>query len=65
LGGLFHAIGDATLDELIICEGYATGASLHEATGFQVLCAMSAGNLLPVAQAVRNADPKKNNHRGR
>ncbi|MEI6267631.1 MAG: toprim domain-containing protein [Methylococcaceae bacterium] len=59
LGGLFHVIGQATNDELIICEGFATGASLHDATGFQVLCAMSAGNLLPVAQAVRAADPKK------
>lgn len=59
LGGLFHAIGQATNDEIIITEGFATGASLHEATGFQVLCAMSAGNLLSVAQAVRAADPKK------
>ncbi len=57
--GVFHAIGQATNDEVLICEGYATGASLHEATGFQVLCAMTADNLLSVAQAVRAADPKK------
>ena len=58
LGGLFHVIGLAT-DEVIICEGYSTGASLHEATNLQILCAMSAGNLLPVAQAVRAVDPRK------
>ena len=58
LGGVFYAIGKAT-DEIIICEGYATGASLHTATGFMVLCAMSAGNLEPVAKAVRAADQNK------
>jgi len=52
LGGLFHVIGRPS-DEIIICEGWATGASLHEATGTQVYCALSAGNLLPVAQALR------------
>lgn len=57
-GGLFHAIGQPS-HELIICEGYATGASLFEATGIQNLCALSAGNLLPVAEAVRAADPGK------
>jgi putative DNA primase/helicase len=56
LGGLFHAIGQPT-HELIICEGYATGASLHEATGLMVLCAMSAGNLEPVARDVRKTEP--------
>lgn len=56
LGGLFHRIGSAGNDP-IICEGYATGATLHEATGQPVYCAMSAGNLLAVAQAVRHAQP--------
>jgi putative DNA primase/helicase len=58
LAGLFHAIGQAGA-ELIICEGYATGATLHTATGLQVLCAMSAGNLLNVAKAVRAVNPGK------
>jgi len=57
-GGLFHVIGQPGA-EVIICEGYATGASLHTATGSQVLCAMSAGNLLNIAQAVRAVDPGK------
>lgn len=58
LGGLFHAIGEPT-EEIIICEGYATGASLNTATGLLVLCAMSAGNLEAVAKAVRAAYPGK------
>ncbi len=33
-----------------LCEGYATGASIHEATGFKVLVAMDAGNLINVAR---------------
>ena len=33
-----------------LCEGYATGASIHEATGFKVLVAMDAGNLITVAK---------------
>lgn len=58
LGGLCHAIGQPS-DEVIVCEGYATGATLYTETGYQVLCAMSAGNLLYVAQAVRAVDPGK------
>jgi putative DNA primase/helicase len=58
LGGLFHVIGKQS-DEIIICEGWATGASLYEATGSQVYCALSAGNLLPVAKALRESDKGK------
>ncbi len=58
LAGLFYVIGQAT-DDVIICEGYATGASLHAATGSQVLCAMSANNLFNVATAVRAVAPFK------
>ncbi len=38
---------------VLICEGWATGASLHLATGHTVIAAMDAGNLLPVAEALR------------
>jgi putative DNA primase/helicase len=31
---------------LYLCEGWATGATLHAATGCPVACAMNAGNLL-------------------
>lgn len=54
-GGLFSPIGDFTNPAIIvICEGWATGATLHEETGHPVLCAMNAGNLLPVATAARS-----------
>lgn len=33
-----------------LCEGWATGATLHESTGHPVACAMNAGNLLSVGQ---------------
>jgi putative DNA primase/helicase len=42
---------------LLLCEGYATGAALHEATGYPVAVAFDAGNLLPVAQALRKRYP--------
>ena len=35
---------------ICICEGYATGATIHEATGLKVLCAMNAGNLPKIAR---------------
>jgi len=57
-GGLFSPIGDLTDPaRLLICEGWATGATLHEESGHPVLCAMNAGNLLPVATAARAAWP--------
>jgi putative DNA primase/helicase len=39
-------------DRLYIVEGYATGASVHEATGSTVLVAIDAGNLLPVVESI-------------
>lgn len=55
-GGLFSPIGDLTSPTtILICEGWATGATLHEETGHPVLCAMNAGNLLRVAMAARSA----------
>ena len=41
-----------------ICEGFATGASIHEATSYPVAVAFNAGNLLPVAKAVRERFPE-------
>jgi putative DNA primase/helicase len=37
---------------VLVAEGYATAASLFEATGFTAAVAFDAGNLLPVAQAL-------------
>jgi antirestriction protein ArdC/phage/plasmid primase-like uncharacterized protein len=56
LTGCFHQVGNGNLKnskDIIICEGFATGASLHEATNKPVLCAMQAGNLKKVAEVVR------------
>ncbi len=38
---------------LLICEGWATACSLHEATCYPVAAAMNAGNLMAVALALR------------
>ncbi|MFC4864018.1 toprim domain-containing protein [Pseudomonas sp. MAHUQ-62] len=38
---------------LFVCEGWATGATLHAHTGCPVVCAMNAGNLAAVAMAMR------------
>lgn len=53
--GAFHLIGPHPEpgEPLVICEGYATGASLHMATGLCVAVAFDAGNLMPVAEAMR------------
>lgn len=54
--GCYHGIGklvDKSGGVLVLCEGYATGASIHEATGHAVAVAFNAGNLLAVAQALR------------
>ncbi len=40
--------------KVLLCEGFATGASLHEATKLPVAIAFDAGNLEPVAQAIYN-----------
>ena len=42
---------------LLICEGFATGASIHEAIGLPVAVAFNAGNLEAVAKALRRKLP--------
>jgi putative DNA primase/helicase len=54
--GLFHVIG-APSETLLIAEGYATGATVHEATGHQTFVAFDAGNLKAVAMTVRRCHP--------
>lgn len=51
--GTYSPLGRITPGKpLCICEGWATGATLHE-NGYTVACAMNAGNLKPVALALR------------
>ena len=54
--GCYFGIGKPA-GVLVIAEGVATGASIHEATGHAVACAMNAGNLLEVAQALHAKYP--------
>lgn len=54
--GSFHLIGGKPAGAnavLVVCEGYATGATIHQATGHPVAVAFDAGNLLPVARDMR------------
>ncbi len=56
--GLWHTIGSIEgADVVLIAEGYATAASLHEATGHAVVMAFDAGNLSHVAKAIRRQAP--------
>jgi len=43
---------------IIICEGYATGATLYELFGLPVVVAFNAGNLESVAKTIREKYPK-------
>lgn len=53
--GRYFLFGRITKDTalVILCEGWATGASLHEATGLPVVVCFDAGNLEPVAAMMR------------
>lgn len=60
--GLWHLVGAVAGDPsgppvLLIAEGYATAASLHQATGRPVAVAFDAGNLAHVAKALRTQYP--------
>lgn len=56
--GCFHRIGRVQAGmPLCIAEGYATAATLHQLTGWPVAVAFDAGNLLAVAQALREKYP--------
>lgn len=44
-------------NEILLAEGYATGACLHMTTGKPVAVVFSADNLLPVAESIREKFP--------
>lgn len=62
ISGCFAAVTGGTKPgsrtPLLVCEGFATACSLHEATGYPVAAAMNAGNLLGVAKAWRAKYPR-------
>lgn len=58
MSGTWHHIGDHPRDLLLVTEGYATGASLHQATGYPVAVLWSANNLLAGSKALRKKYPR-------
>lgn len=59
VSGCYFSIGNPKgASALCICEGFATGATIHEATGYPVAVAFNAGNLLAVAKAMRDKFPE-------
>lgn len=57
-GGTWHLIGGHPKDILLIAEGYATAATLHEATGYPVAVVWSANNIMAASQALRKKYPR-------
>jgi len=43
-------------DKTVICEGYATGASIHAATGYTIIIAFNAGNIPKVCAALPDTE---------
>jgi putative DNA primase/helicase len=54
--GCYYGIGEPN-DVLVVAEGFATAASIREATGYAVAMAGYAGNLESVAEAARGKFP--------
>jgi putative DNA primase/helicase len=57
ISGCYHSIGSKPVDVVLVAEGFATAATLCEATGYPVAIAFNAGNMLPVSQALRTKYP--------
>lgn len=55
--GCYFSIGTHA-GRICVAEGYATAASIHEATGHAVAVAFDAGNMLAVAQTLRRKFPE-------
>ena len=56
--GCYAPIGKLTDNGVLcICEGFATGASIREATGYAVAVAFDSGNLGPVTKVLRDKLP--------
>ncbi|MBW2186924.1 MAG: DUF3987 domain-containing protein [Deltaproteobacteria bacterium] len=55
--GHYFSIGGTPTDVLYLAEGFATAASIHEATGQPVAVCFDCGNLRPVAEVLRAKMP--------
>jgi putative DNA primase/helicase len=58
VAGNYGRIGSLSNEVVLVCEGWATGCSLHEATGHAVAVAFAAGNLKPVSEGLRQKFPE-------
>ena len=56
--GYFFTIGQPVDEIILVCEGYATGASLHESTGHAVVIAFDTSNIEAVSSTLRGRFPK-------
>ena len=57
--GMFYRLKPQTEPgKLLICEGFATGATLYMETKLPVIVAFSANNMVPVAKAIRRQYPQ-------
>ena len=55
--GCFYQLGDVPRSVIVLAEGFATAATLHDALNIPVACCFDAINLEPVAVAVRQQYP--------
>lgn len=60
INGCFHVIGEILDSKQIVCiaEGYATGASIYEASGYTTIVAFQSGNIDKVGIAIRSKYPE-------
>jgi putative DNA primase/helicase len=58
--GCFHLLQGLDEQTFVFAEGYATGLSLHKATGQSVVVCFDAGNIEPVVKAFRDRYPESN-----
>lgn len=66
IDGLFHVVGSddrvtsdplEKIEKILICEGFSTASSIHQATGLPVVCAFNAQNLPKVASELKEKYP--------
>lgn len=58
VSGAYHVLGKPDRrGTVVIAEGFATAATIHQATGLCTVVAFNAGNLRPVAEKIRAAMP--------
>lgn len=57
--GVLTAAHLSTVQPLVIAEGFATAAAIHEATGYAVVAAMSGKNLSEVSHIMRRRFPSR------